>query len=205
MFFHPSPHVDSLVGFAQGEKREQELLDLPVVGKGRQDKKRARVAQTKDLINERDRQDYFAPSRKLFNDYIDKELVERYDSGQLVCQGRATDLTWLDGQLHVHGAGLTSGFHVRVQPADPSLPPKEVGAKSVVLAMGPAGTPNIPDFLQPLRTAPNRGHGWCHTSMFAQNPSQLEFPPPEVREKVKQKQALKLLIIGGGLVSSPAA
>lgn len=199
MFFHPSPHVDSLVGYAEGESRQDELRELPVVGKEGKRKTKPKVSQVRDLINERDRQDYFTPSRQLFDDYIKSELVKRYKCADMVTKGRATRLEWFDKQLHVLGAGLQSGFYLEIQSPDSSSPPKKVAAKSVVLAMGPAGTPNIPSYLKPLQNIPNKGVGWCHTSVFSQDTEHFAFPPPDVKRK--DGKPFKLLVIGGGLVS----
>lgn len=194
MFFNPSPHIDSLVAFAQEQGRENELREVPVVGKAVKHKKNPKVNQVKDLVNERDRQDYFCPSRGLFNDYIQHELVDRFQCQELVQQGRATNIQWLDGTLHVRGSGLQSGFRVTVQTGS-AAPPRQIAAKAVVLAMGPAGTPNIPDFLPPYKGRFNEGPGWCHSSTFSQLPEQFAFACPP-----SQTPSRKLLIIGGGLV-----
>lgn len=194
MFFHPSPHTDSLVSYAQQTRREKELREIPVVGKER--KQRVKVNQVRDLVNERDRHDYFTPSRELFSDYIQHELVDRFSCGDLVQQGRATDIQWLQDTLHVRGAGLQSGFRVTFQ-TGPASPPRHVAAKAVVLALGAAGSPNVPSFLEPFKNQLNKGAGWCHSSTFSQMPAQLGFGLPQSEKKSASR---KLLVIGGGLV-----
>ncbi|KAK5740769.1 hypothetical protein LTR17_004359 [Elasticomyces elasticus] len=90
LFFHPSPQdTEALKAFAHSEDRNEELLEISgCVGKElskHKKKKRTNCRKSGIMgsyeIDERDREDYFTPSSKLFEDFCDN-LSTNYSLGE---------------------------------------------------------------------------------------------------------------------------
>jgi hypothetical protein len=169
-------------------------------------------------INERDRQDYFRPSTRLFNSFISTDLISRYSLSDLVTQSTVTSIKYTDLQLEgseeEEEGGPFKGFVVESRNRDGST--STHSAKAVVVAPGPSNVPNIPRVVQqalPSTMAtkeddndgpwsPNsiRGDNWCHSSAF----SLPGFTPLEgtvLGDKVRRGSNTTALVIGGGLTS----
>ncbi|KAF2099180.1 FAD binding domain protein [Rhizodiscina lignyota] len=186
MFFHVDPKDrDALLEFAHQEGRQAECDEITgCVGKersGHQKKKeRKRTGPREPTVEERDRKDYFTPSRKLFADQC-KRIVHNYclDDG-LVKQEIVEDLDYTDCEDE-HGERL---FIVRTN--------KQIHrARIVVLAIGPGNPPRIPGLLPTERI-----QGACH-AMQAR-----EFPDPVLKAKIEQRHTTNVLVVGGGLTSA---
>lgn len=63
-------------------------------------------------------------------------------------------------------------------------------ARTVVLAIGPGNAPSVPAGLG------KAGQGCCHAMQIR------EFPDPFVKAKLRQKQDVNIVVVGGGLTSA---
>lgn len=205
MFFHIDPaDRDALLGYTYEHNREKELQPLPgcagkEVSKHRKKKKmnRGRISQSGPDVDERDRKDYFTPSRKLFRAHCD-EVSSRYSLGSNVIQHeKVVDIqfknasTWVDsahdGMISDDGSDddlkifrVTTDKGVRY-------------ARIVILAVGPGNVPVIPPMAGITPDMPHEG--CCHAMKIQQ------YPPPHVGARVAQRQTTNMLIVGGGLTS----
>jgi hypothetical protein len=198
MFFHPDPQDrDSLLAYCHTlnnntSKMESHIQEIAgCVGKEiSKHKKKQRVAGSccarahKD-INERDRQDYFAPSAKAFRRFCE-ECVDRYELKNLVEKGKVLDIDYVavDGQTN-----NSRIFSIRTAE-------RLYHAKSTVLALG-AGEPIIPTpFSQDM--AGSASHALDISA-------RSDFIPSSLLSKIRNKIHTHAIVIGGGLTSAQVA
>lgn len=138
-------------------------------------------AHSEVVVDERDRKDYFTPSRPLFSEHCEC-IVDRYglrdglikqEQVQDIEYGYVRDVSDID---KVFTLRTNNGVH---------------HARVVVLAVGPANAPNIPG-INPEQGCPQM----CHTMQIQQ------FPDPVVSAKLKAKKQTNVLVVGGGLTSA---
>ena len=202
MFFHVDPaDRDGLLAFAQEHERyKTECEEIKgVVGqeitkharKQRATRQHKHQAIGKDTnIDERQRQDYFVPSRELFRDHC-QHLVERYkiDEDRLIVQDVVADIEYglVEDMLHVPNASITGDldkiFKVKTWQGT-------YFAKAVVLSIGPS---------MPLNRMVSWPDGSCHSSQIK------DFPSFGIQQKTKLKIPTNVLIVGGGLTSAQLA
>lgn len=153
------------------------------------------------LINERSREDYFRPSAALFRSFCEDEIIERYHLGSVVEQATVTSLSY--GPLHVEGQAKVDGFWIESKTADGTIEYR--GAKTVVIAVGPTSSPNMPKVIDEAQVVEEgkkgelEGEGWCHSAAFARKG--FRFLPKELRERVRVGIRTTVVVIGGGSVS----
>ncbi|PWN44282.1 hypothetical protein IE81DRAFT_365031 [Ceraceosorus guamensis] len=175
-------------------------------------------------VNERDRKDYHVPSTKLFRDFVQQEVVERYG---LDGEWRDAHKVWKGDNGHPHG-GVDSASKAQTNASSPITLAKgevselhwgelhvegwdhmqgfciktedgsQLGSKAVVCALGMAGGPALPQFITRPQSPSCAGDGWCHSSAIF-NPS-YQFPP--AASKVRGKTCV---IVGGGLTTAQTA
>ncbi|KAF2716867.1 FAD/NAD(P)-binding domain-containing protein [Polychaeton citri CBS 116435] len=183
MFFHPDPRDrDGLLAYAYAEDRSCECYEITgcvgkEVSKHKQKKRRYRNAHMPPSIEERDRKDYFAPSRALFDDYCNG-IVDRYglDETGLVRQEKVVDV---DFDLMLNLDPNDKIFKVRT---DQSI----YYARAVVMAVGAGRPPSIPE---PLADPD------CPCICHALAPN---FSTSKVA-------GCNVLVVGGGLTSAQTA
>lgn len=136
------------------------------------------------VIDERDRKDYFTPSRTLFNEHCEC-IVDRYGlRNGLISKESVHDIrygpnTHMMGEDNVFTVQTDRGIH---------------HARTVVLAVGPGNVPAIPGM------SPNqRIDGACHAMQIQQ------FPDPSVSAKIATGKSTNVMVIGGGLTSAQVA
>lgn len=205
MFFHVDPvDRDALLGYAYEHQRESELEALPgcagkEVSKHKKKKKRinarGRFMQATPDIDERDRKDYFTPSREVFGDHCE-EVTRRYGlRREMVRQEKAVDIehqyasVFEDAEGGISGGAKDEDGKIFRVITDEGIRYAHI----VVLAVGPGNAPSIPECLG-LSTA-SAHEGYCHAMQIKQ------FPPPHVLERINRKVPTHMLIIGGGLTS----
>ncbi|PWN31807.1 uncharacterized protein FA14DRAFT_186276 [Meira miltonrushii] len=244
LFFHPAPaDIDALVAFAERKGRMKvqtpndhqdkvrrtsqdgcpDLIEVPgCVGKEISKHKRKKRAQQPskrmgDIVNERDRRDYFTPSTKLFHDFIREDCIKRYgldnegkpwpnakeafqqndepDKRIQFVRGEVTNLDWTT--LHISGWEKLQGFSVELNDGI------RIAAKAVVCAGGPGATPGVPEYLtnttDKTQIVPS-GPGWCHSTQLGMQGRTL--PPLPLQRRIKDKQPSSMVVIGGGLTSA---
>ncbi|KAI5276669.1 FAD/NAD(P)-binding domain-containing protein [Aureobasidium subglaciale] len=189
MFFHPDPHDrDGLLSYAYEQGRDKELVEIPeCVGKeiSKHKKKqklkcKAHGARPPIAIDERDRKDYFTPSRSLFHDYCNC-VVDRYGlRSNLIQNEKVEDI---DFSIVPDVADTERVFVVRSDQATHY-------ARSVVLAVGPGNAPSIPAGFESV------DRGCCHAMQIR------DFPDPSVAAKIRQKKDVNIVVVGGGLTSA---
>lgn len=135
-------------------------------------------------INERDRRDYFAPTREVFEGFC-KCCIERYDLGKDVVRYETVKNIAYDIDKEL----VEKIFTVQTSSG-------EYRARAVVLAPG-AGKPNIP---LPF-SADDLQVGASH-AMQLQSQGLLSTA---VRSRIKTHQRTRVLVIGGGLTSAQLA
>lgn len=193
LFFHPSPaDRDGLKEFAQVHDRLDELDELKnICGKEmskHQKKKAMKRKAGKDQprgtsIDERDKQDYFTPSTKLFADFC-ADTVNRYGLQDTVAKADVQSLAWyVDGE----GDRPDGCFEVKTSAGVHF-------ARAVVLAVGP-GIPNS----IPANAAASEGA--CHSSQLGA----LGQIPAHVRARIASRRATNVIVVGGGLTSAQIA
>lgn len=210
MFFHPDPgDRDALLAFAHETERTGELEELTgCVGKelskhkqkkrrrelcGKCGKGRGSQAMAPATVDERDRKDYFTPSRGMFGDFVgglvgryalgsrDGEGVVRQERVEDLCFGTVPGLSAAGGSeklFTVRGAG--GGLHY---------------AKAVVLAVGPGNAPCIP--------APFGDIGMAHEAACHALTLRAESGLPKaLKAKIAAGKRTEVLVVGGGLTSA---
>ncbi|KAK7526811.1 FAD binding domain-containing protein [Phyllosticta citriasiana] len=198
MFFHVDPgDRDGLLAYAHEQGREGELDEIrDCVGKEiskHQRKKRAKgrlqKPQAEVVIDERDRKDYYRPSRPLFTSHCEC-IVERYGLRKgLVQQKRVEDIQY--GIVREY-SDIDKIFTVKTN--------KGVHfARTVVLAVGPGNSPKIPGPMPLGVEGQETPPQMCHSMQIQQ------FPDPVVMAKIKAKQESNILVVGGGLTSAQLA
>ncbi|EJD49724.1 hypothetical protein AURDEDRAFT_47977, partial [Auricularia subglabra TFB-10046 SS5] len=231
MFFHPCPaDLDALLGYASAHGKPEDLSEIPeVVGReqSKHQRKRQRAGKRSSgmalapeaVINERAREDYFAPSATLFRQFVRDECERRYagvsgqwcdaqdalgvdastpEPGELtLVRGEACGLVWDDDEK-------LFGVDIRGRNGE-SFP---LAARAVVYAGGNGGAPSIPDAIRGADDAgetkpqvdhcrpPTSGPGWTHTFAMGGNP-EFGFPSPP-----DGKGTGTLVVVGGGLSSA---
>ncbi|KAF2803509.1 FAD binding domain-containing protein [Mytilinidion resinicola] len=196
MFFYVDPgDRDGLLANAHEEGREGELSEIrECVGKEVSKhlrKKRMKFERRGELhlwsraevvIDERDRNDYFTPSRGLFAEHC-RCVIDRYGLREgLVRQESVQDVGFREVE-NVAGESeriftleTNKGIHY---------------ARSVVLAVGPGNAPAIPGL-----SASERTDGACQSMQIQR------FPGPSVQSKIKAKRVTNVMVIGGGVTSA---
>ncbi|OCK81086.1 hypothetical protein K432DRAFT_28038 [Lepidopterella palustris CBS 459.81] len=191
MFIHVDPgDRDGLLAYTHDQDKERELEKIrECVGKeisNHRKKKRARSRKQQPhcevVIDERDRKDYFTPSRTLFPEHCEC-IVNRYGLRRgLIRQENMQDIKYSD----IENASGTDErlFTVKTNKGRHYV-------RTVVLAVGPGNPPAAPG----LEAAP-RIEGACH-SMRIQR-----FPDPSVQAKIDAKRPTNVMVVGGGLISA---
>ncbi|ORY64806.1 FAD binding domain-containing protein [Pseudomassariella vexata] len=192
MFFHFDPlQRDGLLAYAHMSGRGNELKEIGgCVGKEvskHQRKKREKLRRQPDVhpnIDERDRNDYFVPSTRLFASHCGC-LIDRYALREdVVRQEEVLDIRY-DYFDHIHSTDkvfaiqTNKGMHY---------------SRTAVLAVGPANGPEIPGMLPGEPT-----DAITHAMQITEMPSQ------RVRNKIAAKATTNVLIVGGGLTSAQLA
>lgn len=144
-------------------------------------------------INERDRNDYFTPSQRLFQDHC-QDVVRHYglDDDVLVCKESVRDIGYSrfkrdDGEEENIFTVLTDV--------------SKWTARIVVLAVGAANTPLIPSI--PVMHIPgSKENGYQSPPQMLHSSEIAEYPASIVRDRVKARQTTNILVIGGGLTSA---
>lgn len=198
MFFHPDPgDRDALLAFAHEARRTGELEEIAgcvgkEVSKHRMKKRRREVGGKRmapATVDERDRKDYFTPSRGVFADFVEG-VVERYGLGEegLVREERVEDvefgvvprLSGEGGSERLFSVKTNEGVHY---------------AKAVVLAVGAGNAPCIP---RPFEGVGRQHEAACH-ALAMRGESGL---PKSLRAKVAAGKSTNVMVIGGGLTSA---
>ncbi|KAF2086397.1 FAD binding domain-containing protein [Saccharata proteae CBS 121410] len=189
MFFHVDPgDRDALLAYTHEKNRDNELEELHnTVGKEiskhhkkKRSKTQGRKPQAEVVIDERDRKDYYTPSRPLFEEHC-QCVVDRYGLREgLIKQEQVQDIEFGDvpevsETTKVFSLQTDKGVHY---------------ARTVVLAIGPGNAPAIPGLTQ--QSHPHA----CHSMQIQ------KFPDPRVVRKMKEMRETNVMVIGGGLTSA---
>lgn len=224
MFFHPDPgDRDALLAFAHERERTGELEEIVgCVGKelskhkrkmrrremcggkcsgsggggGGSGSGRTSQAMAPCTVDERDRKDYFTPSRGMFGDFVGG-VVGRYglgggskegDGEGVVREERVEDVKYgVVPQFSAEG-GSEKLFTVRSSGGVHY-------AKAVVLAVGPGNAPCIP--------APFGGTGMKHEAACHALTLRGDCGLPKaLKAKVAAGKRTNVLVVGGGLTSA---
>ena len=133
-------------------------------------------------INEREREDYFTPSQRLFASHCEC-VIDRYGLREgLVRQEGVVDIRYADVP-HVNEDEPV--FTVKTDQG-------EHFARTVVLAVGPGNAPCIPGVRPGQSPLPQ----CCHSMQIQR------FPDPSVTTAIKQGRKTNVLVVGGGLTSA---
>lgn len=206
MFFHPDPgDRDALLAFAHEKERTAELEEIAgcvgkEVSKHKQKKRRRELcgkcsgeksgmAMAPATVDERDRKDYFTPSRGMFGDFVG-EVVGKYALGEegMVKKekvegiefGTVPGLSGEGGSERLFSVKADGGLHY---------------AKAVVLAVGAGNAPCIPE--------PFGGVGMGHEAACHALSLRGDCGLPEsLKAKVMAGRRTNVLVIGGGLTSA---
>lgn len=208
MFFHPDPgDRDALLAFAHERERTAELEEIAgcvgkELSKHKQKKRRREMcggkctggrssqAMAPCTVDERDRKDYFTPSRGMFGDFV-RGVVGRYglEGEEVVREERVEDVRYgVVPQFSAEG-GSEKLFTVRSQCGNVHY------AKAVVLAVGPGNAPCIP---KPFGEIGVRHEAACH-ALTLRGDCGL---PKTLKAKVAAGKRTNVLVIGGGLTSA---
>jgi len=208
MFFHPDPgDRDALLAFAHEKERTAELEEIAgcvgkELSKHKQKKRRREMcggkctgsrssqAMAPCTVDERDRKDYFTPSRGMFGDFV-RGVVGRYglEGEEVVREERVEDVTYgVVPQFSAEG-GSEKLFTVRSQGGGVHY------AKAVVLAVGPGNAPCIP---KPFGEIGMKHEAACH-ALTLRGDCEL---PKALRAKVAAGNRTNVLVVGGGLTSA---
>ncbi|KAI8960807.1 FAD/NAD(P)-binding domain-containing protein [Daldinia sp. FL1419] len=190
MFFHIDPaERDGLLAYTYRNNRDNELTELRgCVGKElskHQRKKRekaGRIPRTEPTVDERDRNDYFVPSTPLFASHCGC-LMDRYGlRGNVVSHEKVEDIRY---DYHEDISEVDKVFTVQTDRGTHY-------AKTVVLAVG-GNPPEMPDNIS------EGAEGATHAMHIR------EFPSAHVREKLRNKSPVNVVVVGGGLTSAQLA
>lgn len=147
--------------------------------------------QSRIEINERDRNDYFTPSQKMFQEHC-SSIKDRYhlDNGLLFNES-VVDVSY----------GVVRGISIDDEKLFTVTTNKRTRyARTVVMAVGPANAPKIPSIPgmpEPAtRPVPGGQLQSCHSAHIK------TFPDPIVRARIDAKQRTNVLVVGGGLTSA---
>ncbi|KAK4543929.1 hypothetical protein LTR36_004703 [Oleoguttula mirabilis] len=172
LYFHVDPRDrDTLRAFAHAEGRSEELVEIAG----------CTLWTRPTEIDERDREDYYTPSSKLFRDFC-KSTIERYDLGSgLVEQETVASIDFGTASKASEPVfTITTEHAVRF-------------ARTVVVAVGPGESPVIP--------APFPGR-ICRGAIHAADLRPGRLINSELATKIREPKATNVLIIGGGLTSA---
>ncbi|OAA63798.1 FAD binding domain protein [Cordyceps fumosorosea ARSEF 2679] len=202
MLWHADPFDrDSLLAYAYENNREDELVEIRnCVGKevskhGHKKaasrhcggKQTARVA-----INVRDKNDYYTPSRGVFEDHC-ASLTQRYDLEAGVLRKEAVqdvDYDYVDAfpdeAEKLFAVRTDQGTHY---------------ARSVVMGVGAANVPSLPSIPSMAAAAlPSGAYPQaCHSLQVT------TFPDPHLRRLIAARQPTHVVVVGGGLTSAQLA
>jgi hypothetical protein len=212
MFFHPDPgDRDALLAFAHENERTAELEEIAgcvgkELSKHKQKKRRREMcgghcsggrssqAMAPCTVDERDRKDYFTPSRGVFGDFV-AGVVGRYNLGlgeggeAVVREEKVEDVKYGVVPQFSAAGGSEKLFTVRSAGGGVHY------AKAVVLAVGPGNAPCIP--------APFGGIGMKHEAACHALTLRGDCGLPKIlREKVTKGKRTNVLVVGGGLTSA---
>ncbi|KAJ9144965.1 Nucleotide-binding domain-containing protein [Pleurostoma richardsiae] len=195
VLWHVDPRDrDSLLSYAHEMARQDELIEIKgCVGKEvskhgwKKKAKRVNGKQNQKIdINERDRNDYYNPSRGVFADHCDS-VAFRYGLGaELVSRESAQDIDF--GFVNITTSNDQKLFTVTTNKT-------RYYARAVVLAVGPANAPSIPS-IPGMPPCPAQRPQTCHSMHIT------EFPDPLVKERIAAGRETNVLVIGGGLTSA---
>lgn len=136
-------------------------------------------------IDERDRKDYYIPSRSLFDSHCEC-IVNRYGLNQgLIKQESVLDI---DFSFVPDVCDTDKVFTLRTDKATHYT-------RAVVMAVGAGNTPTLP----PLHSRIADQHvdkGMCHSNKIT------EFPHPRVQRKIENGEDTNVVVVGGGLTSA---
>ncbi|KAH7087157.1 hypothetical protein FB567DRAFT_560859 [Paraphoma chrysanthemicola] len=211
MFFQIDPaDRDALLAYTHAQDRESELQSLPgCAGKEvSKHKKKKRLSmnakgqgrflgRTPD-IDERDRKDYYTPSRELFEDQCG-DVVRRYGLEGIVRKEMVRDIEFAPIASFKdveHDSVISNGGDDVDDDVKVFRVTTNTGVRytyTLILAVGPGNAPCIPSVPGLPSVLPHEG--LTHAMQIKQ------FPPPHVRAKIASKQATSMLIVGGGLTS----
>ncbi|KZF26365.1 hypothetical protein L228DRAFT_205792, partial [Xylona heveae TC161] len=190
MFFHVDPgDRNGLLAYAYAERRERELKEVRnVVGKelSKHHRKQRRSAGKKAAapkivpVNERDREDYFRPSQKLFCDHC-QDVSRRYKVDNLIQQTEVTSVSY----DHAEDDSGRSLFTIESTTG-------KFYSRTVIMAIGPGVPQCVPTSYEGDVFAA------CHTS-YIMDGGEL---PAHLMKKIKSKAATNVVVIGGGLTSA---
>ncbi|KAI9903718.1 hypothetical protein N3K66_000247 [Trichothecium roseum] len=207
MLWHVDPSdADALLAYAHFVGRDGELLEIRnCVGREiSKHKKKKRMAgggarqcgnrQTARIpINERDKYDYYNPSRSIFRDHCE-HVAQRYG---LLGPGliHAETLADLDYGF-VRGISADDGDGDNRRLFTVTTDKTRRYARAVVLAVGPANAPRIPDIPSMKPASPGEAPPQACHSMHIKS-----FPDPLITKRVAAGRRTNVLIVGGGLTS----
>lgn len=138
-------------------------------------------------INEREKEDYFTPSSQLFDQHC-QCIIDRYSlQDGLVLNACVVDIQYGE---HPEICQDRSLFKLKT---DKGL---YFYAKTVVLAIGPANAPSLPEEVFSGATIPIEHPGQVHSMRIR------EFPATSVQLKIEARQQSNILVVGGGLTSA---
>ncbi|KAK3627151.1 hypothetical protein LTR56_019365 [Elasticomyces elasticus] len=189
LFFHPSPQdTEALKAFAHSEGRSKELHEIGgCVGKElskHKKKKRTNCRKSGIMgsheIDERDREDYFTPSSKLFEDFCDKLARDYALEDGLIRQEFVQEIDY--NSL----GGDSPLFTVRTDRAVHQ-------GRAVVVAVGSGDSPVIP--------APFPSQ-ICEGAVHSANMIPGRLIDPSLASKIRARKTTNVLVIGGGLSSA---
>lgn len=143
----------------------------------------ARIRWREPAVNERDRRDYFTPSRELFSDQC-QGITNHYSLGHgLIKHESVEDIDFKESS----DSASRSLFTVQTNKATHR-------ARVLVLAVGPANAPCIPGMLPTEKI-----EGACHSMQIQ------DFPDPAVASKQRRNKPTHVVVVGGGLTAAQVA
>ena len=177
LFFHPDPQDrDGLLAFTHHNGQEADLVAIPnVVGKelSKHKRKKKHEKGRAPEIDERDQNDYFLPSRTVFEQYCD-DIVDRYQLRNLIKCEKVLNLEYCDAYQDCRIFKITTSAGTRY-------------AKAAVLAIGGTG---------PRTALSTDSMCECHSSALT------EISPTRIKKMVKAGRVVNVLVVGGGLTSA---
>ncbi|KAH7076951.1 hypothetical protein BKA63DRAFT_293630 [Paraphoma chrysanthemicola] len=211
MFFQIDPaDRDALLAYTHAQDRESELQALPgCAGKEvSKHKKKKRLnmnargqgrflGRTPD-IDERDRKDYYTPSKELFEDQCG-DVVRRYGLEGIVRKEMVRDIEFAPiGSFKdvEHDSVISDGGDDVDDDVKVFRVTTNAGVRytyTLILAVGPGNAPCIPPIAGLPSALPHEG--LTHAMQIK------HFPPPHVESKITSNQATSMLVVGGGLTS----
>ncbi|KAK9899262.1 FAD binding domain-containing protein [Cystobasidium minutum MCA 4210] len=191
MFFHVDPaDRDSLLQQAHANGKSDELVQITgCVGKEVSKHQRKKKIKTKRPaseanINEREQEDYYTPSTRLFEEHC-RCIIDRYKLKEgLVKKASVLDIQYGDRPE------LSQDYPLFTLKTDQGT----FYARTAVLAVGPANAPALPKEVS--SSSSNQLEGQLH-SMKIQ-----EFPATSVQAKMAAGRVTNVLVVGGGLTSA---